>query len=66
VQVVPSLTHYFLARVGDAEALRERLLVRHRVLVRSGRSFGLAGYIRVAGCGESERQRALAALREAL
>jgi histidinol-phosphate/aromatic aminotransferase/cobyric acid decarboxylase-like protein len=66
VQVVPSLTHYFLARVGDADALRERLLVRHRVLVRSGRSFGLAGYIRVAGCGESERQRALAALREAL
>jgi histidinol-phosphate/aromatic aminotransferase/cobyric acid decarboxylase-like protein len=64
IPVVPSLTHFFLARVGDADALRERLLTRHAVLVRSGRSFGLPNHIRIAGCGAAERQRALAALRE--
>jgi histidinol-phosphate/aromatic aminotransferase/cobyric acid decarboxylase-like protein len=64
IAVVPSLTHFFLARVGDADALRERLLTRHGVLVRSGHSFGLPDHIRIAGCGAAERQRALAALRE--
>jgi histidinol-phosphate aminotransferase len=64
IQVLPSLTHFFLARVDDADALRERLLTRHAVLVRSGRSFGLPRHIRIAGCGAPERQRVLAALRE--
>lgn len=62
--VVPSLTPFFLLRVGDADALRQRLLVRQRVLVRSCSSFGLPHHVRIAGCSEPERARLLSALRE--
>ena len=61
--VVPSQTPFFLMKVGAADALRERLLVRQRVLVRSARSFGLGDYIRIAGCSTQQRPRVLAALR---
>jgi histidinol-phosphate/aromatic aminotransferase/cobyric acid decarboxylase-like protein len=62
--VVPSLTPYFLIRVEDAEGLRQRLLLRHRVLVRSCASFGLPHHVRVAGCAPAERARFLGALQE--
>jgi histidinol-phosphate/aromatic aminotransferase/cobyric acid decarboxylase-like protein len=61
--VVPSLTPYFLLRVGDADGLRQRLLTRHGILVRSGRSFGLPQHIRIAGCAAEARTRLLRALR---
>jgi histidinol-phosphate aminotransferase len=64
IPVVPSLTHFFLAQVGDADALRERMLLRHGVLVRSATSFGLPEHVRIAGCAAKERARVLAALAE--
>jgi histidinol-phosphate/aromatic aminotransferase/cobyric acid decarboxylase-like protein len=59
---VTSETHYFLIRVDDADALRERLLIQQRVLVRSCRSFGLPHHIRVAAGDEIASQRLLRGL----
>jgi histidinol-phosphate/aromatic aminotransferase/cobyric acid decarboxylase-like protein len=60
--VVPSVSHFFVVRVAQADTLRQRLLKRHGVVVRSCSSFGLPNHVRLAGCAEPERKRALAAL----
>jgi histidinol-phosphate/aromatic aminotransferase/cobyric acid decarboxylase-like protein len=52
---VPSTANFFLLPVGDAAALRARLLARHRVLVRDCASFGLPAHIRVAARPEGAR-----------
>lgn len=62
---LPSTTHFFLLHVGDADALRERLLVHHRVLVRSCRSFGLPEHVRIAAGDAGARAHLLSALLEA-
>jgi histidinol-phosphate/aromatic aminotransferase/cobyric acid decarboxylase-like protein len=62
----PSTTGFLVVRVGDARAVRERLLVRHRVLVRDCASFGLPEYIRIAARPASDRARLVAALTEEL
>jgi histidinol-phosphate aminotransferase len=46
--VEPSATHYFVAHVGDASAVRALLLDRARICVRDCTSFGLPEHIRVA------------------
>jgi len=46
-EVLPSAAGFFLIRVGDAAAVRERLLARG-CLVRDCTSFGLPGYVRVS------------------
>ena len=51
---------------ADAAALRERLLVRRRVLVRACGSFGLSQVLRVAVRPEAERAQLLAALQAEL
>ena len=61
----PSVAPYLAFKVGDAVALRRRLLAR-RVLVRDCASFGLPGVIRVAARPASERAALLAALAEEL
>ena len=61
--VVPSTTSYFMMRVRDADAFRERLLARHGIAVRSCTSFGLPDYVRIAACGPDKRPRLIAALR---
>jgi histidinol-phosphate/aromatic aminotransferase/cobyric acid decarboxylase-like protein len=48
VRTVPSSTNFFLAEVGDAGALRRRLLAEHRILVRDCASFGLPSYVRLS------------------
>ncbi|HEY2733070.1 MAG TPA: aminotransferase class I/II-fold pyridoxal phosphate-dependent enzyme, partial [Polyangiales bacterium] len=63
---VPSETHYLLVRVGDGDRLREHLLARQRISIRSGRSFGLPAHVRIAACAEPQRARLIGALREAL
>jgi histidinol-phosphate aminotransferase len=45
--VVPSDTHYFLVKAGNAPECR-RALLKKGVLVRDGSSFGLGEYIRVS------------------
>jgi histidinol-phosphate/aromatic aminotransferase/cobyric acid decarboxylase-like protein len=62
--VVPSDAHYFLFHVSDADAVRERLLRRHRLLVRSCRSFGLPQYLRVAAGDPIASERLLRGLEE--
>jgi histidinol-phosphate/aromatic aminotransferase/cobyric acid decarboxylase-like protein len=63
--VIPSVTTYFVAAVGDAGRMRARLL-RHRLLVRDCTSFGLPGHIRVGARPPSDWPRLLAALRAEL
>lgn len=62
----PSTTGFLVVRVGDACAVRERLLVRHRVLVRDCASFGLPEHIRIAAHPASDRARLVAALTQEL
>jgi L-threonine-O-3-phosphate decarboxylase len=59
--VVPSCTHFFLLRVGEATAWRTALL-QHGILVRDCTSFGLPEYIRIATRRPEENARLLAAL----
>jgi histidinol-phosphate/aromatic aminotransferase/cobyric acid decarboxylase-like protein len=44
-----SAAPYLLVRVRDAAAVRERLLARHRILVRGCGSFGLPRHLRLCG-----------------
>jgi histidinol-phosphate/aromatic aminotransferase/cobyric acid decarboxylase-like protein len=64
LSVVPSETHYFLVKVGDAETAREQLLRRHQLLVRSCSSFGLPRYLRVAAGQALASARLLRGLRD--
>jgi len=64
MHVVPSVAPFFTARVPNqsADSLRQRLLEKHGVAVRSCSSFGLPDHVRLAGCAAPERARALSAL----
>jgi len=59
--VLPSDTHYFLVRVGDAPVFRTALL-RHGILVRDCTSFGLPEYIRIAPRTMPECQKLITAI----
>ncbi len=61
-RTVASTTSFLLCEVSDADELRERLLHRHGVLVRSCRSFGLPGHLRLAARPAADVERLLAAL----
>jgi histidinol-phosphate/aromatic aminotransferase/cobyric acid decarboxylase-like protein len=63
---LPSSTAFMLVPVGDAGALRARLLARQRVLVRDCTSFGLPQYIRIAARPLADRERLIAALQQEL
>ena len=60
--VLPTRTHFFLVHVGDATAVRARLLREHRIQVRDCTSFGLPEWIRVAARRPEENDRLLAAM----
>lgn len=60
---VPTSTHYFLVRVGDAAAFR-RALLGHKILVRDCASFGLPEYIRIATRRAESNARLLEAIRQ--
>ena len=61
---LPSSTTFFLVPVGDAGAVRRRLLERHHVLVRDCTSFGLPGHVRVAARGGEDARRIVTAFAE--
>jgi histidinol-phosphate/aromatic aminotransferase/cobyric acid decarboxylase-like protein len=63
LEPLPSCTHFFLLKVGDAAAYR-RALLRRGILVRDCTSFGLPEYIRIATRRPEENARLLAALAE--
>jgi histidinol-phosphate aminotransferase len=63
---VPSTTNFFLLPVGDAPALRRRLLANHRILVRDCTSFGLPSFVRLAARPAADLDRLVAALRAEL
>jgi len=60
---MPSDTHYFLVRVGNAKLFRARLL-RHGIQIRDGTSFGLPEYVRISTRTIPECQKLLAAIKE--
>jgi histidinol-phosphate aminotransferase len=60
---LPSSTVFVLVSVGDARAVRERLLHRDRILVRDCASFGLPDHLRLAARGAEDRQRLFEALK---
>ncbi len=61
LKALPSDTHYFLIKVGNATSLRKSLLARG-MLVRDCSSFGLKKYIRVSPRTMPECRRLVAAL----
>jgi histidinol-phosphate aminotransferase len=63
LEVLPSMAHYFLMRVGDAAGFRLRLL-RKGILVRDAASFGLPAFVRLATRRPEENERLLADLAE--
>lgn len=63
LEVVPSRTFFSLVKVGAADVLRGRLLAGHGIAVRSGTSFGLPEYVRIAARDVAAHERLVAALR---
>ncbi len=61
-RVLPTATHFFLVEVGDAAALRGRLLQECQIQVRDCSSFGLPGFIRIATRRPEENVRLVAAM----
>ena len=57
---------FFLLAVANGETLKTRLLQRHRILIRSGASFGLPGFVRLASRPRHEHARLMAALEKEL
>jgi len=60
---MPSDTHYFLVRAGNAKVFRAQLL-KHGIQVRDGTSFGLPEYVRISTRTIPECQKLLAAIKE--
>ena len=60
-QPLPSDTHFFLMRVGDAAKFRTALL-EHGILVRDCTSFGLPEYVRIAPGTMPECRKFMAAI----
>ena len=60
---VPSDTHYFLVKVGNAEVFRARLL-KHSIQVRDCASFGFPEYVRIAARALPECRKLMAAVKE--
>jgi histidinol-phosphate aminotransferase len=63
LHVLPSRTHFCLIEVGDAQSVRQKLLMQ-RLLVRDCTSFGLPHHIRVATRPAHEWRQLVKALRE--
>ncbi len=62
---IPSKTHYFIIKVGNAAEFRRRLLA-HKIQVRDCTSFGLPTYVRIATKKPNENAKLLSVLKEVL
>ena len=62
----PSATNFLLVRVGDAAAVRLRLLREHRVCVRDCASFGLPEHVRIGVRRMEDCRRLAGALQEVM
>ncbi len=65
LRVQPSSANFLLVKVGDASAIRARLL-KQGIIVRDCTSFGLPSYIRIGIRVSGDCRRLVAALREVL
>ena len=65
LEPIPSATHYFILKVGNAVEFRRKLL-EYKIQVRDCTSFGLPDYIRVATRKPEENAQLLSALKEML
>lgn len=65
LQVLPSHVHYFLVKVGNAKALRSKLL-QYKIMVRDCTSFGLPEYIRIATRKPEDNAKLLEAIEQVL
>ena len=63
---VPSSANFLLVNVGNARELRNKLLKRHRIIVRDCASFGLPSHIRIGIRTKEDCERLVAALRDTL
>lgn len=61
-RMLPSATNFLLVEVGDAAALRRRLLAEQCIQVRNCASFGMPDFIRIGTRTRPENERLLAAL----
>lgn len=66
LECLPSDANFILVKVGDAAAVRQRLLARHRISVRDCASFGLPEYMRVGIRKTEDCKRLIAAMREVI
>src|SRR5690606_14247259 len=66
IETLPSDTIYLMARVGDAAALRRRLLTEHHVAIRDCVSFGMPEHIRLCARPTNELDRLVVALEACL
>ena len=65
LEPIPSVTHYFILKVGNAVEFRRKLL-GYKIQVRDCASFGLPDYIRIATRKPEENVQLLSALKEML
>ena len=63
---VPSSANFLLVNVGNARELRNKLLKRHRIIVRDCTSFGLPSHIRIGIRTKEDCKSLVAALRDTL
>lgn len=66
LEAMPSTAPFLLVRVRKVSGLRRRLLVRHRILVRDCRSFGLPEFIRLGVRPAADVEQLQSALAEEL
>ena len=62
-RVLPSETHFFLVKVGQARRFKD-LLLKRGILIRDCTSFGLPAYIRLAARGLPDCQRLISEIKE--
>ena len=64
LECLPSDANFILVKVGDAAAIRQRLIARHHIIVRDCASFGLPEYMRIGIRKTKDCERLIAAMRE--
>ncbi len=62
--IVPSSTHYFIMKVGNAKRFRSTLLKKYQIQVRDCSSFGIPSYVRISTQKQENNDRLIHAIKE--